>query len=111
MDGVLLTMEDNRINFAKDISFILRRDYSDKLRVFSTEIPLSIGAAETSSKGSSIYTHDPNGLVAKAYPAFTKEVQSIGREMVAGHLIIKYFFLFLLPYSLITFILSSPLIS
>jgi chromosome partitioning protein len=45
IDGVLLTMVDNRTNFAKDISFILRRDYGDKLRVFQTEIPLSIRAA------------------------------------------------------------------
>jgi cellulose biosynthesis protein BcsQ len=31
IDGVLVTMVDNRTNFAKDISFILRRDYGDKL--------------------------------------------------------------------------------
>jgi len=34
IDGVLLTMVDNRTNFAKDISFILRRDYGDKLHDF-----------------------------------------------------------------------------
>uniref|UniRef100_UPI0009D651DC RNA-guided endonuclease TnpB family protein n=1 Tax=Aneurinibacillus terranovensis TaxID=278991 RepID=UPI0009D651DC len=74
LDGVLLTMVDSRTKFAKDISFILRRDYGDKLRVFNTEIPLSIRAAETSAKGKSIYAHDPNGQTAKAYAAFTKEV-------------------------------------
>jgi len=66
VEGVLLTMVDSRTNFAKDISFILRRDYGDKLRVFETEIPLSIRAAETSARGNSIYAHDPNGQVAKA---------------------------------------------
>ncbi|ODM26486.1 chromosome partitioning protein ParA [Clostridium sp. Bc-iso-3] len=80
IDGVLLTMVDNRTNFAKDISFILRRDYGDKLRVFQTEIPLSIRAAETSAEGKSIYMHDPYGIAAKAYQAFTKEVQDIGKE-------------------------------
>lgn len=80
VDGVLLTMVDSRTNFAKDISFVLRRDYGDKLRVFNTEIPLSIRAAETSAKGKSIYAHDPNGQVAKAYAALTKEVQDIGSE-------------------------------
>ncbi|AUS97457.1 chromosome partitioning protein ParA [Clostridium thermosuccinogenes] len=80
IDGVLLTMVDNRTNFAKDISFILRRDYGDKLRVFQTEIPLSIRAAETSAEGKSIYMHDPHGIAAKAYQAFTKEVQDIGKE-------------------------------
>ncbi len=75
-----MTMVDSRTNFAKDISFILRRDYSDKLRIFQTEIPLSIRAAETSAKGKSIYLHDPHGLAAKAYEAFTKEVQNIGEK-------------------------------
>ena len=80
IDGVLVTMVDNRTNFAKDISFILRRDYGDKLRIFQTEIPLSIRAAETSAKGKSIYLHDPHGLAAKAYEAFTKEVENIGEK-------------------------------
>jgi chromosome partitioning protein len=80
IDGVLLTMVDTRTNFAKDISFILRRDYGDKLRVFQTEIPLSIRAAETSAEGKSIYSHDPRGIAAKAYEAFTKEVQDIGEK-------------------------------
>ncbi|WP_425323493.1 ParA family protein [Bacillus safensis] len=59
---------------------MLRHEYGDKLRVFQDEIPLSIRAAETSATGKSIYAHDPNGQVAKAYVAFTKEVQRIGRE-------------------------------
>lgn len=80
IDGVLLTMVDTRTNFAKDISFILRRDYGDKLCVFNSEIPLSIRAAETSAKGKSIYAYDLHGLVAKAYESFTKEVQNIGSE-------------------------------
>ena len=80
IDGVLLTMVDYRTNFAKDISFLLRRDYGDKLKVFTAEIPLSIRAAETSAKGKSIYVHDPNGTVAQAYEALTKEVQSLGER-------------------------------
>lgn len=79
-DGILLTMVDNRTNFAKDISFILRRDYGDKLLVFKTEIPLSIRAAETSAQGKSIYAFDPHGIAAKAYQAFTKEVQDIDEK-------------------------------
>lgn len=80
IDGVLLTMVDNRTNFAKDISFVLRRDYGDKVRVFQTEIPLSIRAAETSAQGKSIYAFDPHGIADKAYQAFTKEVLEIGEK-------------------------------
>ena len=53
IDGVLLTMVDNRTNFAKDISFVLRRDYGDKLRVFQTEIPL-LRASEDIPAGTKI---------------------------------------------------------
>lgn len=44
------------------------------------EIPLSIRAAETNEKGKSIYAYDPKGIAAKAYEAFTKEVQDIGEK-------------------------------
>jgi chromosome partitioning protein len=74
VEGILLTMVDNRTNFAKDISALLRNAYNDQLRVFKTEIPLSIKAAETSAEGKSIYTHDPKGKVAQAYQKLTKEV-------------------------------------
>lgn len=86
IDGVLLTMKDHRTNFAKDIAFVLRRDYGDKLKVFDSEISLSIRAAETSAKGKSIYLHDPNGSACKAYEAFTREVLNIGeRERKRQH--------------------------
>ena len=54
MDGALMTMVDSRTNFAKEISSLLRDNYGDKLRVFKTEIPLAIKAAETSAEGKSI---------------------------------------------------------
>jgi len=75
IDGVLLTMVDKRTNFAKDVSFVLRRDYGDKLRVFNTEIPLSIKAAETSAEGKSIFAYDLKGKAAEAYESLTKEFQ------------------------------------
>jgi len=80
IEGALLTMVDNRTNFAKDISFILRRDYGGRLRVFKTEIPLAIKAAETSAEGKSIYAYDEHGKAAAAYEALTKEVVSGGRQ-------------------------------
>jgi chromosome partitioning protein len=73
-------MVDNRTNFAKDISFVLRRDYGDKLRVFKTEIPLAIKAAETSAEGKSIYEYDRHNKAAVAYEALTKEVLNSGKQ-------------------------------
>ena len=80
IEGALLTMVDNRTNFAKDIAYMLRNNYGDKLRIFKTEIPLAIKAAETSAEGKSIYTHDAHGKAAAAYEALTKEVMSGGKQ-------------------------------
>ena len=80
IDGVLLTMVDGRTNFAKDISYMLRTGYGDKLKIFKAEIPLAIKAAETSVEGKSIYTHDKNGKAALTYEALTKEVVESGKQ-------------------------------
>ena len=80
IDGILLTMVDSRTNDAKEIIESLRSHYNEKMRVFRTEIPFSVRAAETSGKGKSIYAHDKNGKVAAAYQALTKEVLQLERE-------------------------------
>ncbi len=74
IEGVLLTMVDGRTNYAKEISELIRDTYGKKIRVYDTEIPRSIRAAEISAEGKSIYRHDPKGKVAAAYRALTKEV-------------------------------------
>ena len=79
IDGVLLTMVDNRTNYAKEISSILRDTYGSKLRILKTEIPRSVRAEEISAEGKSIYAHDPKGKVAEAYRELTKEVRKIER--------------------------------
>ena len=73
IDGILFTMVDSRTNEAKEIIASLRAHYGEKIRVFGTEIPFSVRAAETSGRGKSIYAHDKNGKVAAAYHALTKE--------------------------------------
>lgn len=77
IDGILLTMVDSRTNFAKDISSLLRETYGGKIRIFATDIPHSVRAAETSAEGKSIFSHDPKGKVAEGYRNLTKEVQKI----------------------------------
>ena len=64
IDGILLTMVDNRTNFAKEIAALLRETYGSKIKVFGTEIPHSVRAKEISAEGKSIFAHDPNGKVA-----------------------------------------------
>ena len=77
IDGILLTMVDNRTNNAKDIISSLRATVGENIRIFDTEIPHSVRAAECSVEGVSIFTHDKNGKVATAYKELTKEVMQI----------------------------------
>ena len=78
--GVLLTMVDQRTNYAREVSDLLRRTYGGKIRIFSTDIPHSVRAAETSAEGKSIYLHDPKGKVAQAYARLTKEVIQLEKQ-------------------------------
>ena len=78
IDGILLTLVDARTNFARDTAALLQQSYGGVLRIFKTQIPLAVKAAETSATGTSIFTHDRNGKIAKAYENLAKEVLSLG---------------------------------
>ena len=77
IDGILLTMVDNRTNNAKDIIGALRNGVGQNIKVFDTEIPHSVRAAECSLTGKSIFSHDKNGRVAVAYENLVKEVEQL----------------------------------
>lgn len=78
IEGILLTMVDNRTNYARDISNLLIENYGSRVRIFENSIPMSVRAAEISAEGVSIYKHDLNGKVASAYQSLTEEV--LGNE-------------------------------
>ena len=74
IEGILMTMVDSRTTYARDISKLLIENYGSRVRIFNSSIPMSVRAAEISAEGTSIYKHDPNGKVAKAYQSLTEEV-------------------------------------
>lgn len=78
IDGIVLTMVDSRTTLAKGISEQIRQAYAG--RVFASEIPRSIRAAEVSVENKSIYDLDRNGKAAQAYENLTREVLNIGRQ-------------------------------
>lgn len=78
VEGILLTMVDNRTNYVKDIALQVYDAYSSSIRVFDCEIPLSVRAAEISAEGSSLYVYDPKGKAAFAYTSLIKEVVNNG---------------------------------
>lgn len=47
IEGILLTMVDHRTNYAKDISTMVYEAYSSSIKVFKTEIPMSVAAVPT----------------------------------------------------------------
>lgn len=80
IDGILITMVDNRTRFSRGLESLIRQQYGKYPSVFKTVIPRSIRAVETAAEGKSIYLHDKNGKVAEAYANLTKEVMNDGKE-------------------------------
>ena len=74
IDGILLTMTDNRTNLSREICALLRASYGRRLKIFQSEIPYSVRVAEASIIGKSIYAYDQRSKAAKSYQELTKEV-------------------------------------
>ena len=74
IDGMLLTLVDNRTNLARSTAETLRQNFGAHIRIYRNTIPMAVKAAEVSSKGMSIYAYEPNSAAAKAYAQLTKEV-------------------------------------
>ena len=78
--GILLTMVDGRTNLSKEISNELRETYGTVFKLFDTQIPRGIKAAESTRLGESIISYDKNNKVAQGYVEFAKEVIKGERE-------------------------------
>lgn len=76
IDGILITLVNQRTNYAKDIISLLRESYGEHLNIFHSMIPLSVRATETSASGVSIFNYDPKGIIAQKYATLCEEVIS-----------------------------------
>lgn len=85
IDGMLLTLVDNRTNLAKSTVDALRDNFGSHIKLYKTAIPIAVKAAEVSSKGKSIYAYDKNSKAATAYAEFTKEVLSDAQKKQRLH--------------------------
>ena len=72
IEGVLLTMYDDRTNLTKQVADDLREFFEEQ--VFKTIIPRSIRLAEAPSFGKSILDYDPRSKGAESYVKLAKEV-------------------------------------
>ncbi len=79
VSGILLTMT-TRTNLSREVGEALRSSYGGALKIFDTEIPYSVRAAELAAVSKSIFAHDPRGKVAEAYKRLAGELRSAQRE-------------------------------
>jgi chromosome partitioning protein len=80
VDGVVLTLADMRTNIARATADAIKEQYGSMLRIYKTQIPVAVKAAETSTVGKSIFTYDKGSKVAEAYINLTKEVLKHGER-------------------------------
>lgn len=72
IEGVLLTMNDERTNLGQQVSRDVREFFKEK--VYNTVIPRNVRLAEAPSHGLPAVTYDARSRGAEAYIAFAKEV-------------------------------------
>lgn len=72
IEGVLLTMYDDRTNLTKQVEADLREFFGKT--ILRTVIPRSVRLAEAPSFGKSILTYDPRSKGAEAYIQLAKEI-------------------------------------
>ena len=80
IEGILLTMYDDRTNLTKQVAQDLREFFEDQ--VFKTVIPRSIRLAEAPSFGKPILSYDVRSRGAESYIQLAKEI--LANEQAAG---------------------------
>ena len=74
LEGVLLTMFDERTNLSQQVRENLRDFFGEKL--YKTTIPRNVRLAEAPSHGEPAVTYDPRSRGAEAYRELTRELLS-----------------------------------
>jgi len=82
IDGVLLTMYDNRLNLSKQVVGEAREYFGAK--VFRTVIPRNVRLAEAPSFGKPILLYDVQSIGAKSYLAVAQELMKRTDAIASG---------------------------
>jgi len=77
-NGILITMHNSRLNFAKSIIEDLQMAYSQHIRIYKSTIPQSVKAVENTAVGQSLFVYNPKCKVTLAYEEFAQEVLANG---------------------------------
>ena len=78
LEGVLLTMYDDRTNLGQQVSANIREYFGDQ--VYKTVIPRNVRLGEAPSHGVPVILYDARSKGAEAYVAFAHEFAGRRRE-------------------------------
>jgi chromosome partitioning protein len=73
IDGILITMIEERTLLSKEIVNLINEAYGKQIRIFENKIPVSVKVGESNFKNKSIIEYQPGNKVAIAYNEFAKE--------------------------------------
>jgi chromosome partitioning protein len=76
IDGILITMNNERTKLAKEIHNMITEAYGQHIRVYENKIPTSVKVGESNYSSKSILEYDSRGKVAVAYRNFLEEFLS-----------------------------------
>ncbi len=74
VSGIVLTIVDGRRKLSKEITEELKETYGKVFKIYETQIPRAVKAAESSRMGESVLSYDKDSSVAKSYIELAKEV-------------------------------------
>ncbi len=83
VDGILITLVDSGTNLGKATANTLWQMYGKVLKIYKTQIPKAIKAAEASTEGKSVYAYAKKDNVSMAYANFSREVLRGGERIQA----------------------------
>jgi len=87
VEGVLLTMYDDRTNLGQQVGGNIREYFGDK--VFATVIPRNVRLGEAPSHGVPVILYDPRSRGAEAYLALTREFLSRNATRVSAPAVVE----------------------
>lgn len=80
VEGILVTLADNRRKFTKEVIQIIRDSYGNTFKVYNHAIPSTAKCAEAPAHKKNIFEYDPKGTTAAAYMELTEEVYRDGEK-------------------------------
>ena len=82
IEGVLLTMYDNRLNLSQQVMDETRRYFAE--RVYHTVIPRNVRLSEAPSFGKPVVVYDPACVGSVSYMNLASEVLNHGQEGIGA---------------------------